>query len=163
METFVPNSLMQRNKISIDRWVNKKFSISVGKLFIIATFFLLVYFVTKTDITRKVPKYDGSESGLQIGTLIRKVKTELVKADSQRINNNENALFALKDFSMVISFTVKSVTRDDAKLDYKVVTVEGGAETTNEKVQKLILHWNVISREIKRLDDKGGDMIVTPK
>jgi hypothetical protein len=39
----------------------------------------------------------------QIGSLIRKVKTELMKADTQRINNNENALFALRDFSYGLS------------------------------------------------------------
>ena len=155
---------MEKNRIIIDSWLNKKLPISVGKLLIIATLFLLVYLATKIGTKRNMALQESSENGLEIGGLIRKVKTELMKADTQRINNNEDALFALKDFSMEISFTVKSVNRGNAKIDYQVVTVEGGAETANEKVQKLLLHWHVIPREIRKLssDDKGGDMIITP-
>jgi len=154
---------MAKNKIIIDRWLNKELSISIGKLFTVATILLLVFFITKIGINRNLPSDDVSESGLEIGSLIRKVKTELMKADTQRIKKNEHALFALKDFSMVISFTVKSFNRHGAKVDYQVVTVEGEGETANEKVQQLILHWDVIPPKRKKLvDEKGGEIIVTP-
>jgi len=154
---------MGKNKILIDRWLNKELSISIGKLFTIATILLVVFFATKISINRNVASEDVSEAGLEIGSLIRKVKTELMKADSQRIKKNEHALFALKDFSMVISFTVKSFYKQGAKIDYQVVTVEGGGETANEKVQQLILHWDVIPAKRKKLEnDKGGEIIVTP-
>lgn len=155
---------MDEDNLVVDKWLDKKVSISIGKLFIIAILFLLTFFIIKIGITRTISDDVADDDGLEISNLIRKVKKELVKADTQRINNNEVALFALKDFRMEINFTVRSVNKAGAGVDYKFVTVEGGAETSNEKVQKLMLHWDAIPSKADTLwsTDTGGEMTITP-
>ena len=131
--------------ISIDKWAERKITISLGMALIIVVLLSLCFFVINSNLNHKT-SFDNQKDtvGLEIGSLIRMVKTELMNADSQRINNNESALFILKDFEMEISFTVTSTNRGGAKMDYKFVTVEGGSETANEKIQKLTLHWDAI-------------------
>ena len=156
---------MTDEKILLDKWFNKKISISIGWFMIIATLLLLCFFVINSTVNRNDSyRQDKDSTGLEIGSLIRKVKAELVKADMERVNNNESALFKLKDFQMEISFTVRSVNKGGAKMDYKFVTVEGSSETGNEKVQKLTLHWDAIPETIDTLWNKNdtGEIIVKP-
>jgi len=133
--------------ISIDNWAEKKITISVGMVIMIVALLSLFFFVINSNVNNASFRSSKDTVGLEIGSLIRMVKTELMKADSQRINQNESALFVLKDFQMEISFTVTSTNRGGAKMDYKFVTVEGGSETESGKIQKLTLHWDAIPQK----------------
>lgn len=154
---------MEEEKIIIDKWFDKKLTISVGKLLIIATLLLLILFFTKLRTVRNISARD-KENGLEIRDLVRQVKLELMQADTDRIENNEHALFKLKDFSMEISFTVRSTNKMGTDMDYKFVTIANNDETANEKVQKLMLHWDVIPPKADTLhvDDTSEDMKITP-
>lgn len=155
---------MADEKISVDNWLNKQLSLSIGTLLILAVLVLLSLLVINATLHRNAQSPSEAENGgLEIGSLIRKVKRELMQADTQRINNNERALFQLKDFQMEISFMVKTVTTAGAKIDYKFVTVDAGTETGNEKVQKLTLHWDAIPQKRDSLPgpDDDGEIIIT--
>jgi hypothetical protein len=155
---------LNENEVSIDNWFRKKISFSRGTGAIIIILTALCLFVIDATVKQTSNGYDGKDTtGLEIESLIRNVKSELIKADSERIAKNEGALFKLRDFEMEISFTVRKVNRAGTKFDYKFVTVEGGTETGNEKVQKLILHWDAVPEYADTVfspNDSSGNMIV---
>lgn len=136
---------MDEKPVSIDKWFAKKITISVGMVLLILLVLSVSFFLIKSTVNQRASyRNEADTTGLEIGSLIRMVKTELMMADSQRINNNESALFALKDFEMEISFIVRSTNRHGGNIGYQFVTVESGSETGNEKIQKLTLHWDAI-------------------
>lgn len=156
---------MAEEKISIDKWLAKKITFSLGTGLIIIIVLSLCFFIV--NVTQKQCGFrnnKNNEKGLEISTMIRSVKSELIRADSLRIANNEGALFKLRDFSMEISFTVREIYKGGAKVEYKFVTVEGGTETGNETVQKLILHWDAIEspRDTIFPDESEEEMIIVP-
>jgi|SRR5688572_5431643 hypothetical protein len=142
--------------INLDNWLAKKISISLGKVIMILLLFPIVVFIVRNN---PIPGKAESK-GLEIETLIRQVKSELMKADTARITNNEKPLFKLRDFEMEISFTVRKNNNADAKFDYQFVTVEVGSETTNEKVQKLMLHWDAIQPLPDTIPPDNGQITV---
>jgi hypothetical protein len=156
---------MSEDKISLDKWFAKKITFSLGTGLIIIIILSLSFFVVKAT-RQKAEEFVNinDTSGLEIASLIRNVKSELVKADQYRIDNNEMALFKLKDFSMEISFTVRKVNKGGAKIDYKFVTVEGATETGNEKVQKLFLRWDAIEPKMDTVfpENPEEEMIIKP-
>jgi hypothetical protein len=85
--------------------------------------------------------------GIGITDLVREVKKELTQLEDSMVHRNENEMFRLKDMEMEISFVVRQTTSGKMGGSYEVVTVEGSRENSNEKVQKLVLHWN--ASEIK--------------
>lgn len=135
-------------EIFVDKWFNKKITISLGKGLNISII-VIMCLVAVNYFSKQKSMYavDSDSTGLEISDLVRKVKYELYQADSLRIANNEGALFNLKSFEMEISFTVRQVIKDGITANYKFVTVEGGSETGNEKVQKLILQWEAVKPE----------------
>jgi len=145
---------MSEEPFSIDKWFAKKITFSLGTGLILIFILSISFFVMKST-RQKAGEFVNSNdtTGLEISTMIRSVKHELYKADSIRIANKEEALFELKDFQMEISFTVRKVNKAGVNVGYKFVTVEGGSETGNEKVQKLILHWNAV---------KPGPITISP-
>ncbi|MEI7897697.1 MAG: trypco2 family protein [bacterium] len=152
-------------EISVDKWFNKKISISLGKgitVIILATLCLITFNVIREKRTQNAAVNDTT--GLEISTLVRNVKHELFVADSLRIVKKEAALFRLKDFQMEICFTVRQVTKEGVGANYKFVTIEGGSETGNEKVQKLILHWDAMEPQPIKVPpgDSESEMIVIP-
>lgn len=136
---------MRENKVSVDKWLEKQITFSLRTGLIILVLSAICFFLVKT-VNQRVEdqKLENDTTGLEISSLIRNVKYELIKADQERISKNEHALFKLNDFAMEITFTVRKVNKTGAKVDYKFVSVEGGTESGNEKVQKLILHWDAI-------------------
>ena len=152
--------------ISLDKWFAKKITFSLGTGLIIIIILSLSFFVVKATRQKAEEFVTGNDTtGLEIASLIRNVKSELVKADQYRIANNEMALFKLRDFSMEISFTVRKVNKGGAKIDYKFVTVEGGTETGNEKVQKLFLRWDAVEprRDTTYSKISAGPMLIKKK
>ena len=79
--------------------------------------------------------------GIGITDLVRQVKKELLALEDSMVKHNENALFQLKDFEMEINFVVRENTSAKIQGNYEVVAVEGSKDYSNEKVQKIILHW----------------------
>lgn len=149
---------MSEEIISIDKWFEKKITISRGSGLIIIVILLLSVFTVNTVMQQEKMRTNEAK-GLEISTMIRNVKHELFKADSLRIAKKEGALFRLKDFQMEISFTVRQVTKAGVNVGYKFVTVEGGSETGNEKIQKLILRWDAIKNEPKPITVTPSDAI----
>jgi len=91
------------------------------------------------------PSNNGSsEEELGIQQLITSVKDELTKADRERQNKGELALFEVKDFDLEINFTVKKSKSLDGKLEYKVVTADSKVDVAQEKIQKITLHMATI-------------------
>jgi hypothetical protein len=139
---------MSQDQFSIDKWFSKKITFSLGPGLIIIIILSLSFFVVKATRQKAEEFVNGNDTtGLEISTMVRNVKHELYIADSLRIANKEGALFNLRDFQMEISFTVRQVKKAGVTVGYKFVTVEGGSETGNEKVQKLILRWDAVKPE----------------
>jgi len=92
------------------------------------------------------PKNDSSppcdSCGVGISDLVRKVKKELANLEDSMANNNESAMFQLRDLELEISFVVHHDASGKIGGSYEVVTIEGTQGYSNEKVQKLILHWD---------------------
>jgi hypothetical protein len=156
---------MSQDQFSIDKWFSKKITFSLGTGLIIIIMLSLSFFVVKATRQKAEEFVNVNDTtGLEIASLIRNVKSELVKADQYRIANNEMALFKLRDFSMEISFTVRKVNKGGAKIDYKFVTVDGGTETGNEKVQKLFLRWDAIEPKMDTVfpENSEEEMIIKP-
>jgi hypothetical protein len=126
-------------------FLKKKITASMGAIIICALLFtaLFYFFNMHPELITAKPD-DKDTSGLGIKDLIRKVKAELVDADHERIANNEDALFKLKDFEMEISYVVSKRYTAKGKFEYSLVTVEGEKETGTERVQKLHLHWDAV-------------------
>jgi hypothetical protein len=77
-----------------------------------------------------------------ITDLVREVKSELLQLEDSMTHHNENEMFRLKTLEMEISFVVRQTASGKAGGNYEVLTVEGSRENSDEKVQKLILHWD---------------------
>lgn len=81
--------------------------------------------------------------GLQLKTLIRQVKKELQEADQEALDNNEAALFELKEFDLDVNILASGKTIHDAK----VVTVGSNVEVGRERVQHIHLVWTAAREE----------------
>ena len=129
-------------------------------LFLIAFAFIIFF------VVRFFKKNTGSVSeaaipcdtcGIGITDLVTKVKKQLIQLEDSMTRNNENSMFKLKDLEMDISFEVRYTRSGKAGGSYEVVTVEGSNESSNERVQKLILHWD--AEEL----NKDNGIIIRPK
>lgn len=120
----------------------RKISFSYS-LILFLTVVLLAYFfiIRSTGELSKNEIKRCDTCGIGITDLVRQVKKELLALEDSMVNNNENALFRLKDFEMEINFVVRENTSTKLQGNYEVVAVEGSKDYGNEKVQKIILHW----------------------
>jgi hypothetical protein len=125
-------------------------------VFVLIAFFIIRLFKKNSTLFNEAAVRCDT-CGIGITDLVRRVKKELLQLEDSMTRNNENAMFKLKDLEMDISFEVRQTQSGKAGGSYEVVTVEGSTESSNEKVQKLILHW--YAEELNK--DKG--IIVKPK
>ena len=101
---------------------------------------LLVIFGPRSCSKRTI-KGASESSGLGIDKVIRDVKKELVASDQKRIENQEAALFQVKDFDLEIQFVVRESTTTGGEAKYEVITVNTELKDELEKVQKITLHF----------------------
>ena len=94
--------------------------------------------------------------GVGITDLVRRVKKELAQLEDSMVKKNENAMFQLKDMGMEISFVVRQSVSGKVGGKYELITVEGSRENSNERVQKLILHWDAEKPKPKTLTTGSG-------
>ena len=105
-------------------------------LLAVALFFALV--LLSPRLTDRLAQPGSPEAeGLQLKTLIRQVKKELEEADQEALDNNEAALFDLKEFVLDVNIVASGKTIHDAK----VVTVGSNVEVGRERVQHIHLVW----------------------
>jgi hypothetical protein len=89
---------------------------------------------------RDLSFYSKPNTHLGLQELIEQVKSELIDAEKERINKNQQSLFILKDFDLEIKFTVNEKHEKSGKIEYEVVTIGGNESVSLEKVQTIKLH-----------------------
>lgn len=111
------------------------------------------YLLVVAAIAGVFPWFDWTSSEstpeLRISSIIRKVKEELVAADSARIAANEAALFSLRDFELDLSFVVRRTA--EAKAGYELIALEANAGVETQQVQRIHLRWEVARGAVHRL------------
>lgn len=105
-----------------------------------------------------IPQVFGGKETLGVQELVQQVKKELMAAEKDMHEKNEAALFALEGMEMEINFIVRA--GGDAKLE--VVGIDGGFETSAEKIQKLKLHWKAAAERVHTTPRGGISTTVTP-
>jgi len=99
----------------------------------VGLFFALVLF--GPSVTERLVKTDPHESkSLELNTLIREVKAELQQADREAVENNEAAMFKLKEFDLDLNFVATGKTA-------QVLTIGSNVEVGRERVQHIHLVW----------------------
>lgn len=121
-------------------------NLKVKDALLLAAFIFIAFFIIKLFNGNSGSVIGASAPcdtcGIGITDLVRRVKKELIQLEDSMTHNNENEMFRLKDMQMEISFVVRQTSSGKVGGSYEVVTVEGSRENSNEKVQKLILHWD---------------------
>lgn len=102
-----------------------------------------VFYIRKEDGNLNV----YANTGLGISELISSVRQELREIENRRNENNETALFEVKDFDLEISFVVQSRSTLKGNIEYYFVTVDNEIETGQERIQKIKLHLTAIPKK----------------
>jgi hypothetical protein len=123
---------------------------------IILSVIILAVYVHKKD----VPLEENKEEGLGVAELINRVKAELMLTEK----DGSAPMFKVKNFDLEINFIVKSRQKAQGGFEYKVITVGGETEASNEKVQKITLRMAALETHASQDDpsDIDPNIIRTP-
>jgi hypothetical protein len=116
-------------------------------------------YLRPTSLQPPLPLYEDGRLG--VTEFIRQVKSELNRAEDERIKNQEEAGFRLKDFDLEISFVVKVSSAQNGKVEYQLVTVDNQLRSDSERIQKLTLHMVTVEPSVAPSDENGGQKVIT--
>ena len=85
-------------------------------------------------------------SGLGIKELIQNVKLELQETERQAREQNQSALFLLKDFDLEVKFVLQARSKGTAGVDYELVAIGSEMELGTERIHTIRLHMEAIQR-----------------
>ena len=111
-------------------------------VFIVVILLLLLLLVYKHLVVTKDPGENDKSLGLN--ELIKKVRSELILMENDRIKENQGGMFELKDFDLEIKFTVNEKRTLSGKIEYQVITIGSEKEISTEKVQTIKLHMKAL-------------------
>ncbi len=93
---------------------------------------------------------------LSIKEIVRKVKSELVQAEHEMVENDEQPLFRVKKLSVELNFIVDESKETGGGLDLKIVAADARKNYHEGEVQKITLEWESLSPSLPfKIDNKG--------
>jgi len=101
--------------------------------------------VVSQRITRGDPGLASSDQPLEIKDLITRVREELTAHELEMRQHQDLALFRLKEFQMEINYVI----RTGSTVKAEVVGVGTDLGVNRERVQKLVLHWDVCPEHVR--------------
>lgn len=104
----------------------------------------------------------GEPRSISIGDLARSVKTQLQDMDSKRRERNEAPLFALKDFTLEMSFGVKTIDKHTGEVKIEVLTLGSQSEFSKEEIHKIQIHWESVQPTTFDIPPQAGSRLPRP-
>jgi len=121
----------------------KKIKMDIESLLLITAIGLLIYLlITRLNINRAETTNENKQ--LKIYDLVRSVKGQLENLNDTMHAKNEAALFVVKSFDLELNFVVRRSIDKNLGFESQVLTLGQSNQASNEQVQKITLHMEVM-------------------